>query len=163
MAVLDSSEIMFRAFEPKVQNRFIISMADTGIQGFMVKNVKAPTFQDNSIKLDHINSYRKIRGKREWQDMDMVLYDPITPSGAQAVMEWARLSYESVTGRAGYSDFYKKNLQLDVLGPVGDVVSQWIISGAFIVNADFGQYDWATDEVVDLSITVAMDYCVLNF
>ena len=39
MAVLDSSEIMFRAFEPKVQNRFIVSMADTGIQGFMVKNV----------------------------------------------------------------------------------------------------------------------------
>ena len=95
--------------------------------------------------------------------MDMVLYDPITPSGAQAVMEWARLSYESVTGRAGYSDFYKKNLQLDVLGPVGDIVSQWIIQGAFIVNADFGQYDWATDEVVDLSMTVAMDYCVLNF
>ena len=129
----------------------------------MVKNAKAPVFTDNSIKLDHINSYRKIRGKREWQDMDMVLYDPITPSGAQAVMEWARLSYESVTGRAGYSDFYKKNLQLDVLGPVGDIVSQWIIQGAFIVNADFGQYDWATDEVVDLSMTVAMDYCVLNF
>ena len=163
MAVLNSSEIMFRAFEPKVQNRFIVSMADTGIQGFMVKNVKAPTFQDNSIKLDHINSYRKIRGKREWQDIDMTLYDPITPSGAQAVMEWARLSYESVTGRAGYSDFYKKNLQLDVLGPVGDIVSQWIIQGAFIVNADFGQYDWSVDEVVDLSITVAMDYCVLNF
>ena len=138
-------------------------MADTGIQGFMVKNVKAPNFQDTSIKLDHINSYRKIRGKREWQDMDMTLYDPITPSGAQAVMEWARLSYESVTGRAGYSDFYKKNLQLDVLGPVGDIVSQWVIQGAFIVNADFGQYDWSVDEVVDLSITVAMDYCVLNF
>ena len=138
-------------------------MADTGIQGFMVKNAKAPVFQDNTVKLDHINSYRKIRGKREWQDMNMVLYDPITPSGAQAVMEWARLSYESVTGRAGYSDFYKKNLQLDVLGPVGDIVSQWIIQGAFIVNADFGQYDWATDAVVDLSITVAMDYCVLNF
>jgi len=133
MAVLDPNEIMFRAFEPKVQNRFALFI--DGIPSFMVKNVKAPSFTDEVIKLDHINSYRKIRGKREWQDMDLVLYDPITPSGAQAVMEWARLSYESVTGRAGYSDFYK----------------------------NFGQYDWTSSEVVDLSMTISMDYCILNF
>ena len=72
------------------------------------------------------------------QDMDMTLYDPITPSGAQAVMEWARLSYESVTGRAGYSDFYKKRPStLDVLGPVGDIVSQWVIQGAFHCKCRF--------------------------
>ena len=106
MAVLDPNEIMFRAFEPMVQHRFVMYIDN--IPSFMVKNVKAPNFQDSMIKLDHINSYRKIRGKREWQDMDMTLYSPITPSGAQAVMEWARLGYESVTGRAGYSDFYKK-------------------------------------------------------
>ncbi len=40
-----------------------------------------------------------------------------TPSGAQSVMEWARLAHESVTGRDGYSDFYKKDLTLDILGP----------------------------------------------
>ena len=161
MAVLDPNEIMFRAFEPKVQNRFVL-YAD-GIPSFLVKNVAAPEFTDNVIKLDHINSYRKIRGKREWQDMTMTLYDPITPSGAQAVMEWARLSYESVTGRAGYSDFYKKDLVLNILGPVGDIVGEWIIKGAFVSQADFGDLDWSNDAVVDLSITVAMDYCILNY
>ena len=161
MAVLDANEIMFRAFEPKVQNRFLLNI-DT-IPAYLVKNVKAPTFSDNSIKLDHINSYRKIRGKREWEDITMTLYDPITPSGAQAVMDWARLSYESVTGRAGYSDFYKKDLTLNILGPVGDVIGEWVIVGAFLVNGDFGQYDWSADVVVDLSITVAMDYCILNY
>jgi hypothetical protein len=113
MAVLDPNEIMFRAFEPKVQNRFIMYMDN--IPSFMVKTVSAPSFEDGEVVLDHINSYRKIRGKRMWNDMDMTLYDPITPSGAQAVMEWARLSYESVTGSAGYSDFYKKDLTLNVL------------------------------------------------
>ena len=161
MAVLDPNEIMFRAFEPKVQNRFALFI--DGIPSFMVKNVKAPSFTDEVIKLDHINSYRKIRGKREWQDMDLVLYDPITPSGAQAVMEWARLSYESVTGRAGYSDFYKKDLTLNVLGPVGDIIGEWVMKGAFIQTVDFGQYDWSSSEVVDLSMTISMDYCILNF
>ena len=95
--------------------------------------------------------------------MSMTLYDPITPAGSQAVMEWARLSYESVTGRAGYSDFYKKDLTLNILGPVGDIVGEWIIKGAFLQASNFGQYDWSNSEVVDLEITVAMDYCVLNY
>jgi hypothetical protein len=161
MAVLDPNEIMFRAFEPKVQNRFI--MLIDGIPSFMIKNVTAPSFEDASIKLDHINTYRKVRGKREWQDMDMTLYDPITPSGAQAVMDWARLSYESVTGRAGYSDFYKKDLTLNILGPVGDIVSEWVIKGAFITNMSQGEFDWSNPEVAELSITIAMDCCVLNY
>ena len=161
MAVLDPNEIMFQAFEPKVQNRFVMYIDN--IPSFMVKNVKAPTFTDNIIKLDHINSYRKIRGKREWEDMTMTLYDPVTPSGAQAVMEWARLGYESVTGRAGYSDFYKKDLTLNILGPVGDIVGEWIIKGVVLTNGDFGQYDWTSDEPVEVAITVAMDYCVLNY
>lgn len=161
MATLDPNEIMFRAFEPKVQNRFVL-YAD-GIPSFMVKNVTAPNFTDDSIKLDHINTYRKIRGKREWGDMDLTMYDPVTPSGAQAVMDWARISYESVTGRSGYSDLYKKDLTLNVLGPVGDVVSEWVIKGAFITNMSQGSFDWSSPEPVELTITVAMDYCVLNF
>jgi hypothetical protein len=161
MAVLDPNEIMFRAFEPKVQNRFIMYME--GIPSFMVKAVASPNFTDEEVKLDHINTYRKIRGKREWGNMTMTLYDPITPSGAQAVMEWARLSYESVTGRAGYSDFYKKDLTLNILGPVGDIVGEWIIKGAFLVSGNFGSFDWSTSDAVEVEIEVAMDYCVLNY
>ncbi len=161
MAVLDPNEIMFRAFEPKVQNRFVMYI--DGIPSFMIRNVDAPSFTDNVVKLDHINSYRKIRGKREWGDINMTLYDPITPSGAQAVMEWARKSYESVTGRAGYSDFYKQDLTINVLGPVGDIVSEWIVKGAFVTSFNQGSFDWSSDSQVDLTLTVAMDYCILNY
>ena len=91
------------------------------------------------------------------------LYDPVTPSGAQSVMEWARLAHESVTGRDGYSDFYKKDLVLNVLGPVGDVVSEWIIKGAYAKTANFGAYDWSNEAAVSIDLTIAMDYCVLNY
>ena len=161
MAVLDANEIMFRAFEPKVQNRFLLNI-DT-IPAYLVKNVKAPTFSDNSIKLDHINSYRKIRGKREWEDITMTLYDPITPSGAQAVMDWARLSYESVTGRAGYRDFYKKEIKLQILGPVGDVVEEWILKGCYIQDASFGDLDFGSSDPVEISLTLRYDYAILQF
>jgi hypothetical protein len=161
MPVLDPNEIMFTAFEPKVANRFIMYI--DGIPSYLVKSATSPSFTDGVIKLDHINTYRKIRGKREWQNMTLNLYDPITPSGAQAVMEWARLGYESVTGRAGYSDFYKKDVTLNVLGPVGDIVGEWIIKGAFVVSSNFGQYNWSTEDAINVELQLAMDYCVLNF
>lgn len=161
MAVLDANEIFFKAFEPKVQNRFIMYLE--GIPSFMIKTASTPSFSDESIKLDHINTYRKIRGKREWNDIEITLYDPITPSGAQAVMEWARLSYESVTGRAGYSDLYKKDVTLNQLGPAGDIVGEWIIKGAFITDGNFGSYDWSSSDVAEISVTLAYDYAILNF
>jgi len=78
-------------------------------------------------------------------------------------MEWVRLHHESITGRDGYSDFYKKDLTFDVLGPVGDVVSQWIIKGALITESNFGEYNWDNEGVINLTMTVQPDYCVLNF
>jgi hypothetical protein len=161
MAVLDANQIMFTAFEPKVQNRFIMYV--DGIPAYLIKKAASPQFDAGEIVLDHINVYRKVKGKVKWQDMNLELYDPITPSGAQAVMEWARLAHESVTGRDGYSDFYKKDLVLNVLGPVGDIVSEWIIKGAYVKTANFGEYDWASEAAINISLTVAMDYCVLNF
>jgi hypothetical protein len=162
MAVLDPNEIMFTAFEPKVPNRFIMYI--DGIPAYLIKKASAPGFDAGEIILDHINVYRKVKGKVKWDDMTLELYDPITPSGAQSVMEWARLAHESVTGRDGYSDFYKKDCRLDILGPVGDVVGEWIIKGAFIKNADFGSGDYAAGEATkDIQLTLAMDYCILNY
>tara|TARA_R110000868_G_scaffold326864_4_gene587870 strand:- start:1013 stop:1501 length:489 start_codon:yes stop_codon:yes gene_type:complete len=162
MAILNSSEIFFTAFEPKQANRFILYM--DGVPSYIVKGVNAITVTQGEVPLNHINVQRKVKGKTVWGNIQMTLFDPITPSGAQSVMEWVRLHHESVTGRDGYSDFYKKDLVLDVLGPVGDVVSEWILKGAFITEANFGDYNWDTaDTAVNITMTVAVDYCVLNF
>lgn len=162
MAILDPNEIFFTAFEPKVKNRFIMYV--DGIPSYTIKKISSVGVDMGEIKLNHINVYRKIKGRAQWKDIDMTLFDPITPSGAQAVMEWVRLHHESVTGRDGYSDFYKKDVTINVLGPVGDIVSEWIIKGAFIKSADFGDYDWDNDATAqELSVSLGMDYCILNF
>ena len=162
MAVLDPNEIFYTAFEPKQANRFILYM--DGMPSYIIKGVSAVTLTQGVVTLNHINVERKIKGKSVWNNVTMTLFDPITPSGAQATMEWVRLHHESVTGRDGYSDFYKKDLTINTLGPVGDIVSEWVLKGAFIVNSNFGEYSWDTvDTAINLSIEVAIDYAVLNF
>jgi len=162
MAVLDPNEIFFTAFEPKQQNRFILYV--DGIPAYVVKGVGAVSVTQGTVELNHINVSRYVKGKTVWDPISLTLFDPITPSGAQAVMEWVRLHHESVTGRDGYSDFYKKDLTFNVLGPVGDIVSEWIIKGAFITNAEFGEYNWdSVDTAQNIGLTVQPDYCILNF
>jgi hypothetical protein len=162
MAVLDPNEIFFTAFEPKQANRFIMYI--DGIPAYLVKEVGAVSVSQGTVELNHINVSRYVKGKSVWDPISLTLFDPITPSGAQATMEWVRLHHESVTGRDGYSDFYKKDLTFNVLGPVGDIVSEWIIKGAFITSATFGDYNWdSVDTAQNISITVQPDYCILNF
>ncbi len=162
MAILTSDEIFFTAFEPKVQNRFIMYI--DGIPAFIIKGITGLGFEQGEIILNHINVYRKVKGKLRWNDVTLTLFDPITPSGAQAVMEWVRLHHESVTGRDGYSDFYKKDIVLDVVGPVGDIVSEWVLKGAFVKTANFGDLNFDNDTTAQtISLTLGMDYCVLNF
>ena len=162
MPVLDPNEIFFTAFEPKQTNRFIMFI--DGFPAYQIKGVSAINVTQGSVALNHINVQRYVKGRTVWQPITFTLYDPITPSGAQAVMEWVRLHHESVTGRDGYSDFYKKNLTFNVLGPVGDIVSEWIIKGALITSANFGDYSYYYDGVAqNIQMEVQPDYCVLNF
>jgi len=154
-------EMFFNSFEPKMTNRFIMFM--DGVPSFMVKGVARPNLTQDAKELPHINVVRYVKGRTVWGTMQFTLYDPIVPSGAQAVMEWVRLHHESVTGRDGYADFYKKDLILNMLGPVGDKVEEWVIKGAQITDVTFNEVSWDTDDVVEVTLTIQPDFCILNF
>jgi hypothetical protein len=161
MAILSSAEMFYTAYEPKLQNRFIFYI--DGIPAYLIKNADRPKYTSEEVVLEHINIKRKVKGKSDWSSINVTLYDPVTPSGAQAVMEWVRLHHESVTGRDGYSDFYKKEIRFNTLGPVGDVVEEWICKGAFVTNAEFGSGDWSSSTPMEISLTISMDYAILNY
>ena len=159
--LIDPSEIMFTPFEPKVKNRFIMYIE--GVPAYLIKSAARPTITFEEIVLDHINTKRYVKGKGAWDTLEVTLYDPIVPSGAQAVMEWIRLHKESVTGRDGYSDFYKKDVTFNVLGPVGDKVEEWTLKGAMIQSANFGDLDWSVSEPAEITLTLRYDYAILQF
>ena len=160
--LLNPSEIFYTSFEPKVKNRFILYV--DGIPSFIVKKVNRPKITQAKKELDHINVKTYYKGKSVWDDITMELYDPIVPSGAQAVMEWVRLHHESVTGRDGYQDFYKKDITINVLGPVGDKVEEWQLKGAFITSADFTDMDWSDDGGAQMiTVGLAYDYAILQY
>tara|TARA_Y100000361_G_scaffold38802_1_gene33262 strand:+ start:773 stop:1261 length:489 start_codon:yes stop_codon:yes gene_type:complete len=159
--MIDATDIMFTPFEPKLKNRFIMRI--DGIPAYMIKAINRPQIDFDEVVLEHMNVTRYIKGKGRWQTMDITLYDPIVPSASQAVMEWVRLSHESVTGRDGYADFYKKDITFNVLGPVGDVVEEWTLKGAYIQVANFGDMAFDSSDPAEITLTLRYDYAILQF
>ena len=159
--MLEPQDIMFTPFEPKLKNRFVMQI--DGIPAYLIKTANRPSIEFDEVVLEHMNVTRYVKGKGRWQTIDVTLYDPVVPSAAQAVMEWVRLAHESVTGRDGYSDFYKKDVTFNVLGPVGDVVEEWTLKGAYIQSANFGDLAFDSSDPVEITLTLKYDYAILQF
>jgi len=159
--ILEFDKMFYTNFEPKMKNRYVMEI--DSIPSYLVKAANRPTIQFETIALDHINVKRKLQGKADWQDITITLYDPIVPSAAQKVMDWIRLGHESITGRRGYADFYKKDIDFYMLGPVGDKIEQWKLKGAFILSANFGDVAFDSNEPATIELTLAYDYAILEF
>ena len=159
--LVESSDIMFTPFEPKLQNRCILTI--DGVPSFTIKASCRPQIQFEEVELKHMNVSRYVAGKGTWQPLDITLYDPIVPSAAQAIMEWVRLSHESVTGRDGYADFYKKDVVINTLGPVGDKIEEWTLKGAWVQSANFGELSFENATPVEIVCTLRYDYAILQF
>ena len=76
---------------------------------------------------------------------------------------WIRLHHESVTGVDGYSSEYKKDITFNLLSPNGEKIEQWIIKGAFLTAANFNDLDFASNDVVEIGLTMQYDYAILEF
>jgi hypothetical protein len=160
---IDQTDLYGNAFrwEPKYTNRFIMYIAD--VPSYLVKAAARPSLTNGEIVTNHINVDRKLKGKTRWQDINITLYDPIVPSGAEAVMQWVRLHHESLTGRDGYSSDYKKDIDFYSLSPTGEKIEYWKLVGAFIGDSNFGDMDWGNEQAVEISMTLKYDYAVLDF
>jgi len=158
---LSVTEMIPNKFEPKRKNRWIFAIE--GIDAFILKSASRPSFQIGEQEINYINAKRYVAGKLTFDQLNVMLHDPIAPSGAQQVMEWIRTHYESVSGRAGYADFYKRDCQLKLLDPVGTVVELWDIKGAFLTNAKYSDLDYGDDGMADISLTIRFDNCVLQY
>ena len=58
--LVDPNDLMFKKFQPKTQNRFILTV--DGVPSWMIKKAARPSLKFATITLDHINTKRKIQG-----------------------------------------------------------------------------------------------------
>mgnify|MGYP001361686308 FL=1 len=158
---LSVQDMLPNKFEPKKKNRWIFALE--GIDSFLIKTAARPSISIEEQTISYMNSKRYVAGLASFETLALTIHDPIAPSGAQQVMEWVRTHFESVSGRAGYADFYKRDCQLKLVDPVGTVIELWDIKGAFLTNAGFGDVSYEDGGPMEISLTLRFDNCVLQY
>lgn len=163
--VLEVSQMLANTYEPKRANRWTLQI--DGIDAFTLKTAARPKLTLGTTTINYMNTKRYLKaGAPTWDPVTIELYDPISPSASQKVMEWVRLHHESLTGREGYHSFYTKEIGLQLLDPVGTVIEQWRGENGFITDADFNTtaLDYAADgDPLSISLTIQCDRWILEF
>jgi hypothetical protein len=158
---LEVTDMLPKKFEPLAKRRFVFAME--GIDAFFIKAASRPTFTTEEIPINWINSTRYVAGKTTFGELNVTLHDAVSPSASQQVMEWIRTCFESVSGRSGYADFYKRDIQIKMLDPTGTVVQLWDVKGAFVKEANFGELNYEGSDLAEVTLTIRFDNVVLQY
>ena len=151
-------------YEPLRKNRWLLRFpSDLGIQEWWLQSAARPKITQQEKEIPFLNTKTYVIGQYTWETINVVLRDPIGPSASQAVMEWIRLHSESVTGRQGYSAGYKRDVELEMLDPTGVVVQKWILKNTMCTSADFGELQYDSDDLAQITLTLRFDYAILAF
>jgi hypothetical protein len=151
-------------FEPKRENRFFAEFpAELGIEVWKIQEFKKPAMNIDPVEIPFVNETNYVAGKYKWEAMDLVFIDTIGPSTSTQLMEWVRLHAESLTGRMGYAAGYKKDIRLKALDPTGVEIEKWFLEQCMITNINFGTFNYDSDAVMMVNVTIQPWRCILNY
>lgn len=155
---------------PKLQYRFRVTFTGlgeaSGAQTIVTRNVVSvtrPAVDHDDVTIDTYNSKIRLAGKHTWQDITLVMRDDVTSGVINALnkqMERQLNHAEQSAPLAGSQ--YKFGMKIETLN--GDhsegqdaVLDTWELSGCFIPSIQFGDLNYATSDVVQVTATIRYD------
>tara|TARA_R110001606_G_scaffold256128_1_gene404262 strand:+ start:79 stop:657 length:579 start_codon:yes stop_codon:yes gene_type:complete len=159
---------------PKLQYRFRVTFNGLGNNRgpLVTKNVVSatrPGIDHDAVLIDTYNSRIHLAGKHTWQDVTIVLRDDTNNDVIKAIQEQLVDQVNHLDGssaKAG-SD-YKFSMNIETLdgsqstSASDGVIDRWVLVGAFIPAITFGDLNYATSEVVQVSMTIRFDHAELE-
>ena len=166
--------------EPKRNYKFLLSIpgvnAGVGIPDYLVKNVSKPSFDIGTTQHDFLNHKFYYPGKTTWNPITMVIVDTTDPSlnATQSIMKLLESSgYQlptnpiSNTARQTVSKNKAVNqalgeVRIKTLNSDGQVIEEWVLKNAFVTKAEFGNLDYTSEDLVNVSLTIQYDNAFIN-
>ena len=162
--------------DPKRKYRYKLTLFD-GEVAWYVKSVSAPSYEITSVEhafSDHVFNFP---GKIKWSDIEITLVDP---AGKDDVVH-KTLSLISLAGyeipnadtlnsNRAFKTFTKQalvesngNMILETQNPEGATIEKWTLNNAFITNVKFGDFDYSSDDMREISLTIKYDWASCEF
>ena len=158
---------------PKLQYRFRVTFTGLGIatNQLVTQNVISatrPSVDHEDVTIDTYNSKIRLAGKHMWQDVTVVLRDDTNNHVILAIRDQMNKQVNYATQEsANAGTDYKFSMKIETLDGsqgAGDapVIDSWELDGCFLPNTTFGDLNYATSDVVQVSMTVRYDQATLT-
>jgi hypothetical protein len=153
---------------PKLQYRFRVTFSNLGgsskatVITRNVVSVTRPSLEHDDVTVDTYNSKIRLAGKHMWQDISLVIRDDVDSGvikelGAQIAKQVDHADQAVPTA----GEDYKFGMKIEMLdgGNAGseNVIDEWVLSGCFIPSIQYGDLNYATSEVVQVTASIRYD------
>lgn len=160
-------------FEPKRAFRWwfeVTPPANNGIGTVIKTNAMSfgrPQMTFEKIEMHHLNTKYFLRGKGEWQDMTLVLYDGETSAynAGKAIYQWMQAIYDPSTDIMLPEVSVKaENSLLSMLNGAGEVTEEWTGYGIAPTDCNWNSeaLDYTSSESAKVEMTLSCDKWVMS-
>lgn len=166
--------------EPKRKFRWLLSISpDDGIliPAWIIKKVTKPTFTVSEVKHSYINHSFYYPGRVEYNEVEFTLVDPVNPDAAHNIMRIIDLAgYKLPDTEAHAAQTITKESAVAALGGLtieqisgtsadGEgvtTIESWYLKNAWIKEVTFGDLDYESDDIVEITVKVRYDWAELG-
>lgn len=159
--------------DPKRQYRFQVTFGTAGVVPFMVKTAKKPSFTVGVSKHQYLSHEFKYPTTIKWNDINITIIDPGTPDMTQTLMGvLAKAGYSYPTSTTVKNTVSKQKfagaggavgeITIQQLNSDGGVVETWTLKNPFISSVEFGQLSYASEDMVEINMTIVYDWAVIT-
>jgi hypothetical protein len=160
--------------QPKRAYKFLLSVAGANnvIREFLIERVKKPSWTISKSEHQFLNHTFHYPGKTTWTPVDFTIVDVVDPNanGSQAVMKLLEESGYKTPQDENTLETVSKQKSVGALGTVTihtldsdeNIIEDWVLVNAWIENVDFGEFDYKSEEMMKVTVTLAYDFAYLN-
>ena len=159
-----------KTLEPLRKFRFSIQIGDDS-QLWWAKSVSKPTYDIGSNEYQLINHKFKYPGIVTWNDIDIVIVDFKSEANTKSQDFYDKLvadgyNFEGAVGLLAdgiiKNQYTDKPFLINQLGSDGKAIETWSLINPWIKSVKFGDLDYSSDDLVEITITVSYDSATLS-
>jgi hypothetical protein len=164
------------ALEPKKSYKFFVTFGDSksGLKDYVVANVTLPNFSVGEITVPHLDATYYYPGRVTWEPVTLTTIDTVSDSAAKKLFDLLKksgytLPDERATG-SRYAVLGKSTAVSAINGQVtitqtnnaGEATHTWKLMNCYISGVEFGNQDYAGEDLVNVTITLRYDWAVID-
>ena len=149
------------AFEPQRKNNFTLRITVGGrVIQQALQSFPFPKESNAPIEINFGNEQRKVAGRVNYTDLDLILKDYADQPVMKTLVAWRRKVYDPATGKIGLAKDYKEQGEVVMFAPNGTLERRWKLIGVWPSNMDPGGGDMEANAQNLITIALTIDKAV---